>query len=260
MSDNEKPHRVEGLVSAHLQEGFDVRCEWGLTGMAALAPASDVVVVVDVLSFTTCVDVATAAGAVVLPYRFKDDSASDFALRSRALLASSRDGRGYSLSPASLVGIPAGTRLVLPSPNGATISLAAPGTRTIAGCLRNATAVARAAARSGDRVAVVPCGEKWPDGSLRPSLEDWLGAGAVVAALDGSKSPEATAAERMFAAAGGDLKELVRSCASSREIIDRGFAADVELAADFDCSDAVPVLEDGEYRAGGSSGAVPVKS
>lgn len=181
--------------------------------------------------------------------RFKDDTASDFALRSRALLASSRDGRGYSLSPASLVGIPAGTRLVLPSPNGATISLAAPGTRTIAGCLRNATAVAHAAARSGDRIAVVPCGEKWPDGSLRPSLEDWLGAGAVVAALDGSKSPEATAVGRMFAAAGGDLKELVRTCASSREIIDRGFAADVELAMDLDCSDAVPVLGHGEYRA-----------
>lgn len=249
MNGNEKPHRAEDVVPAHVQEGFDVRCEWGLSGIAALAPASDVVVVVDVLSFTTCVEVAAASGAVVLPYRFKDDTASDFAARSDALLASSRDGRGYSLSPASLVGIPGGTRLVLPSPNGATISLAAPATRTVAGCLRNATAVAREAARSGARIAVVPCGERWPDGSLRPSLEDWLGAGAVVAALDGSKSPEATTAERMFAAAGGDLKQLVRSCASAREIIDRGFAADVDLAVDFDCSDVVPVLENGQYRA-----------
>lgn len=249
MSRNEQPHRAEGVVPAHVQQGFDVRCEWGLSGIAALAPASDVVVVVDVLSFTTCVEVATANGAVVLPYRFKDDTASDFAVRSDALLASSRDGRGYSLSPASLVGIPAGTRLVLPSPNGATISLAAPGTRTIAGCLRNATAVARAAARSGTRIAVVPCGERWPDGSLRPSLEDWLGAGAVVAALDGAKSPEALAAERMFTAAGGEAKDLLRSCASAREIIDRGYAADVELAVDFDCSDVVPVLENGQYHA-----------
>ena len=249
MSGSEKPHRAEGVVPAHVQEGFDVRCEWGLSGIAALAPASDVVVVVDVLSFTTCVEVATASGAVVLPYRFKDDTASDFAVRSDALLASSRDGRGYSLSPASLVGIPAGTRLVLPSPNGATISLAVAGTRTIAGCLRNATAVARAAARSGARIAVIPCGERWPDGSLRPSLEDWLGAGAVIAALDGSKSPEATSAERMFTAVASEVKKLVRSCASAREIIDRGFPADVELAVDFDCSDVVPVLENGQYRA-----------
>lgn len=249
MCKNDIPHRAEGVVPAHVQAGFDVRCEWGLRGIEALAPTSDVVVVVDVLSFTTCVEVATANGATVLPYRFKDDTASAFAARSRALLASSRDGRGYSLSPASLRQIPAGTRLVLPSPNGATISLAAPGKRLFAGCLRNATAVARAAAGAGTRVTVIPCGERWPDGSLRPALEDWLGAGAVVAALDGAKSPEAAAAERLFATAGADLKEIVRSCASGREIIDRGFAADVDLATEFDCSDVVPVLKNGEYSA-----------
>ena len=76
-----------------------------------------------------------------------------------------------------------------------------------------------------------------------------MGAGAVIAALDGSKSPEATAAERMFAAVGTDLKELVGSCASSREITDRVSPADVKLAVDFDCSDVVPVLENGQYRA-----------
>lgn len=231
-----------------MQAGFDVRCDWGLAGIGALAPDSDVVIVVDVLSFTTCVEIATANGAVVLPHPFRDATAGDFAARSGARLASSRAGRGYSLSPASLLDIRAGTRLVLPSPNGATVSLAAPGARTLAGCLRNATAVARTAARAGARVAVVPCGERWPDGSLRPALEDWLGAGAVIAALDGRKSPEATAAERVFAAA-GDLTELVGGCASARELIDRGFGADVRLAAELDCSDAVPVLEGGEYRA-----------
>ena len=249
MSENQKRHRAESIAPAHTQAGFDVRCEWGLPGIKALAPTSDVVIVVDVLSFTTCVEVATANGAAILPYRFRDETATDFATRSRALLASSRDGQGYSLSPASLVEIPPGTRLVLPSPNGATISLAAPDARTTAGCLRNATAVAHAAGRSGARISVIPSGEKWPDGSLRPALEDWLGAGAVIAALNRSKSPEATAAERMFLAAGDELHQLVRSCASAREITDRGFAKDVELAVDFDCSDAVPVLENGVYRA-----------
>ena len=116
MKSDRKPHRAEGVVPAHVQAGFDVRCEWGLAGITELAPTSDVVIVVDVLSFTTCVQVATANGATVLPYRFRDDTASDFAASSGALLASSRDGRGYSLSPASLLGIPAGTRLALPSP------------------------------------------------------------------------------------------------------------------------------------------------
>ena len=243
------PHRAVDVVPAHVQAGFDVRCEWGLPGIDALAPTSDVVGIVDVLSFTTCVEIATTNGAVVLPYRFRDATAADFAARSRALLASSRDGPGYSLSPASLLQIPTGTRLVLPSPNGATISLAAPQARVVAGCLRNATAVAHAAAHSGSRVAVIPCGEKWPDGSLRPALEDWLGAGAVIATLDGSKSPEATAAERMFVTANNDVAELVRSCASAREIVDRGFASDVELAVEIDCSDVVPVLKNGEYSA-----------
>ena len=87
------------------------------------------------------------------------------------------------------------------------------------------------------------------DGKVSAQHEDWLGAGAVVAALDGAKSPEAIAAERLFATAGAGLKELVRSCASGREIIDRGFAADVDLATEFDCSDVVPVLGNGEYSA-----------
>ena len=94
MSENQQRHRAESIVSAHIQAGFDVRCEWGLPGIKALAPTSDVVIVVDVLSFTTCVEVATANGAAILPYRFRDDSATDFATRSRALLASSRDGQG----------------------------------------------------------------------------------------------------------------------------------------------------------------------
>ena len=49
--------------------------------MAGLAPA-DVTIVVDVLSFSTCVDVATARGAAILPYSWSDwndPSAAEFA-------------------------------------------------------------------------------------------------------------------------------------------------------------------------------------
>lgn len=48
------------------------------------------------------------------------------------------------------------------------------------------------------------------------------------------------------AAADSDLTALVRSCASGREIIERGFAADVEIAVEFDCGDVVPMLRNGE--------------
>ena len=51
----------------------------GLEGLLALQATSDAVVIVDVLSFSTAVDIALSKGASVLPYRWKDDSAKRFA-------------------------------------------------------------------------------------------------------------------------------------------------------------------------------------
>jgi 2-phosphosulfolactate phosphatase len=44
-----------------------VRFEWGLAGARVLASVSEVLVVVDVLSFSTAVEVALARGATVVP-------------------------------------------------------------------------------------------------------------------------------------------------------------------------------------------------
>jgi 2-phosphosulfolactate phosphatase len=164
------------------QAQYDVRCEWGPMGLKALAPISDVVILVDVLSFSTCVDVALSRGAAVIPCRWKDARAADLAAQRDALLAGPRGTDALSLSPASLRAMPADVRLVLPSPNGSALSMATGATPTFAGCLRNAAAVARAAAAIGRRIAVIPAGERWhsEDDSLRPALEDLLGAGALI--------------------------------------------------------------------------------
>ena len=231
------------------QREYDVRCEWGLHGVEILAPISDVVVIVDVLSFTTCVDIATANGAVVFPFRSGDAAASDYAHARNALLAGPRGAARapYSLSPASLLTVAAGVRLVLPSPNGSTLSLATGGTPSLAGCLRNSRAVAAHAQRLGRRVAVIPCGERWPDDSLRPAVEDLVGAGAIISHLAGSKSPEASAAQSVFAASRADLEGIVAPCASGQELIHRGFRTDVEQASRLDCSDTVPLLRGESY-------------
>lgn len=93
------------------QKAFMIRCEWGTCGVAQLAPESDAVVIVDVLSFTTCVEIAIGNGAVVYPYRWRDAAALAYTQAHDAVLASpERQGHtGYSLSPSSLLTIPSGT-------------------------------------------------------------------------------------------------------------------------------------------------------
>ena len=152
------------------QGSFDIRCEWGLEGLQELLPASRAVVIVDVLSFTTSVDIAAGNGALVYPFRSKDQTAAAYARSREAMLANATrefEGGGYSLSPSSLLDIPAGTALVLPSPNGSTLSLSTGDIPTFAG----------------------------------------------------------------------------------KELIGRGFTADVRHAAALDASGCVPVLKDGAYRA-----------
>jgi 2-phosphosulfolactate phosphatase len=157
------------------QADYDLRCEWGLEGLRALQATSDAVVIVDVLSFSTAVDIALSNGASVLPYRWKDESAKQFAAERGAILADGRSaGSTYTLSPASLRSIPPGTRLVLPSPNGSTLAFSARGVPVFTACLRNARAVAKLAASHGSRIAVVPAGEQWRNSALRPCVEDLM--------------------------------------------------------------------------------------
>lgn len=156
-----------------------------MQGVRSLAPHSDAAVIVDVLSFSTAVDVAVARGASILPYPWKDTSAEAYARSKGALLARARGASGgYSLSPASLEAIQPGETLVLPSPNGSTLSLAAAALApTYCACLRNARAVAAHLNLVAERIAIIAAGEQWDDGSLRPCIEDLMGAGAVIAGL-----------------------------------------------------------------------------
>lgn len=230
------------------QAEFDIRCEWGEKGVTELAPISDVVIIVDVLSFSSAVSIATVRGAIVYPFRGKGNEAAVFARSVGAELAGMRGGAGYTLSPVSLLTIPPGTRLVLPSPNGSTLTLAAGEQPTLAGCLRNARAVARTAVTLGKRIAVIPCGERWKeDGVLRPAIEDLIGAGAIIRHLPGSLSPEAQTALAAFERFAEDLYGTLSRCASGKELVARGHAEDVRQIARLDVTDTAPLLKDGAY-------------
>lgn len=232
------------------QSPYDVRFEWGERGLRALAGHAKLFVIVDVLSFSTCVAVACARGATVFPYLWRDERVVEFAAARRALVAGSRwNAGGYSLSPASLAAIPADARLVLPSPNGSQLSfLAAESGEVFAGSLRNASAVAARVRARGGPVAVIAAGERWAeDSSLRPAAEDLIGAGAIIARLHGSVSPEAALARAAYESAAPNLAGALRECASGVELAERGFERDVALAAELDASPVAPVLRDGAF-------------
>jgi 2-phosphosulfolactate phosphatase len=246
------------------QDDFQVRLDWGPIG--AKATQAEIAVVVDVLSFSTSVTVAVERGMEVLPYPWKGKQAAEFAAAHNAVLAVGRleatkqgAAPAPSLSPAALLACEAIPRLVLPSPNGSTIAraLIEVGSTVAAGCLRNASAVANwliPAAEAGQSIAVIAAGERWADDdSLRPALEDHLGAGAILSALascghgDGF-SPEAWAAAQLFDANVGMLAERLHDCVGGRELRSTGFGDDLHVAADLNASLEVPIIIDGAFH------------
>jgi 2-phosphosulfolactate phosphatase len=273
--------------TAFQQNEAQLRFDWGLAGaLAVTEPPGTAAVVVDVLSFATTVSVAGDLRLEIFPFPWRDDRAAAFAESVGATLAGGRRQPGPSLSPASLRAIdwqagmtpaadqPAadqlGTdlgagdfgRLVLPSPNGASICFALAERRplrlVLTGCLRNATAIAnwlvhQLATGRLPAVGLVAAGERWPDGSLRPAVEDLWGAGAILARIASAApqlrfAPEASAAAAAFAAVEAELAEQLAGCASGRELIEGGFAEDVAIAAELDGSTGVPVLDGGRFR------------
>jgi len=232
----------------------EVVCEWGLAGVEAWTSKAAAFVIVDVLSFSTAVSVAVDSAASIIPFPHHELEAAAAAAHARgAVMASPKRALGgqFSLSPSSLRNVSPGTKVLLPSPNGSLLSLATGAVPTFCGSLRNAAAVAKAAriAAGEGLVVVIAAGERWPNQSLRPAIEDWLGAGAVIDELGGLQSPEAALARASFAAAGPGLGALVRDSISGRELIDRGFEADVEIALEIRSSEVAPALIAGEYRA-----------
>lgn len=259
----------------HSQNRHPVRLEWGVEGALALTRyavergARLFAVVVDVLSFSTSVSVATDAGCAVYPYRWGQEGAQEFADERFATLAmrrsETRDG-GVSLSPRSIRDTAGLEALVLPSPNGSTITERLVGSEAvvIAGALRNRAAVGRwladhlVEATEGEAVVVlVPAGERWPDGSLRPAVEDLWGAGAVADAVlqalgahaaASSLSPEAEAARLAYLGVRLDVAGALAGCASGRELVESGWSRDVAIAGELDASTGVPVLHEGAFR------------
>lgn len=135
-----------GVGGPHSQCAYEIRFDWAGAGLTTIVAGLRTVVVVDVLSFSTTVEVACSRGVRVYPAPWSDDRAARLAQRLGAVLGGRRSSESaYTLSPVSFLQAPSATTVVLASPNGAEVSLAAAscGATVVAGCLRNAAAVAQ---------------------------------------------------------------------------------------------------------------------
>ena len=195
------------------QSSYQVRLDWGLAGLERLAEA-DVVVIVDVLHFSSTLADAVAAG-------------DDVDLSEAATWSSD------SVAPAIAVTAAAG---------GATV---------LVGSIRNATAVARAVQtiqetrQARTSVALIATGERDGSNDVRFAVEDQLGAGAIVSALTDlgidHTAPDAAVAAEGFRALRRALGHLVSASGSGRDAAD---APSVAGASRLDAVSAVPVLRD----------------
>lgn len=209
------------------QSAYQVRLDWGAAGLARLAPA-EIVVVVDVLRFSSTVIDAVGSGAEVVL----------------------RDAKNWSRNGAAVA------------------DAAAAGAVLLVGGIRNASAVALAVQTIQERrqmrasVAVIAAGELDTVGALRFAVEDQLGAGAVILALSDRgidhTAPDAAVAAEGFRALRGALRHLIGASGSGRELADGVTSTacireagltptSVTEAAVVDATDVVPVLHEGRF-------------
>ncbi|MCE9637535.1 MAG: 2-phosphosulfolactate phosphatase [Planctomycetes bacterium] len=243
--------------SRHAPLGTSVGLDWGHDGAARAAGRGDVLVVVDVLSFSSVAATAVHRGVELLPCGWDEDPVELAARHAAQTAVHRRDvpSRGrYSLSPLTFLDAPRGARVVLRSPNGATcVRHAGSVPELLVGSLLNARATAWAASDAAERtcrpITVLACGERWAapgsDGPLRFAVEDLLGAGAVLTGLeDRGLSPDAAAAVAAFRDAAPAMEQHLLRCESGCELVAAGYREDVRHAAQLDLyEEAVALVE-----------------
>ena len=244
------------MENVYSQSGFECRMEWGVRGVEEASARGDIIVIIDVLSFSSAVTTAVHHGVIIYPFsRVGDIEAFGKAVDAEVLLGrkEARElGRPSLSAPSFRDESNRGKRFFLSSLNGATCTKASQKVPALLiGCILNASAVARVANQlqkeKKANVTVIACGERWHGDDeehreLRPAIEDYLGAGAILSKLDGTKSPEARLCVTAFQNSKNELPELVWECASGRELREMAFEEDVSYPSQLDLLEDVPVL------------------
>lgn len=242
------------LLNPHIFSQNPYRCklDFGQWGTVQALARNDIVVIVDTLSFSTAVVTAVSHGGLIYPCSITEDSVK-LAQRLGSEVAVRRskvpyEGR-FSISPLTYVGITAGTKVVISSPNGGTCSSFAQTTSCLfIGSFINAKAIANAISKilkaTNLCVTIICCGERESAlsdyGETRMAIEDYLGAGAIFSYLEYEKSPEAFVCEGAFLHARKQLEAVLLDCGTGRKLCESGFSADVQHASRLNLYNSVP--------------------
>jgi 2-phosphosulfolactate phosphatase len=262
MLKKEMQEEVMKMNSFFDQSPYEVKLDWGIRGAREATKRKEIMIIVDVLSFSSTVIAAMENQAVIYPFAPPiNEEARNYANQIRAELVVGRaeaikTGK-RSLSPISFTVDDYGKSYVLCSLNGAACVEAAKRVPSLLiGSLRNARAVAEAAIElkkmTGKAITIIACGERWENAAsdeneLRPGIEDYLGAGAIISYINGSQSPEAFVCKQAFKASQQQLTELISKCGSGRELAERGFKEDVGFCMQLNQSSIVPILSQNKF-------------
>lgn len=238
------------------QSPYDCRIEWGKRGAREAAERGDIIIIVDVLSFSSTVISALKYGAVIYPYPPNLDGENYAAKLGAEYIIGRAEAAKMgkpTLSPVSFNREHTQKKYVLTSLNGAYCTwIASKVPALLIGSFLNASSVASVANKlrlqTNANITIIPCGEQWNDvmendDTLRPSMEDYLGAGAILSCLDGKKSPEAEVCIGAFLNGKLKLNELIWECGSGRELRQRGYGDDVKHCSRLNIFDIVPILD-----------------
>lgn len=236
------------------QNPYRCKLDFGQWGTAQALARKDIIVIVDTLSFSTAVVTAVAHGGLIYPCSIAEDSVM-LAQRLGAEVAVRRSEvphKGwFSLSPITYVGITAGTKIVIPSPNGGTCSASAQTAPCLfIGSFINAKAIANAISQvlktTNLCVTIICCGERELAlsnyGETRMAIEDYLGAGAILSYLKYEKSPEAYVCENAFLHTHKQLEAMLLDCCTGRKLRESGFVSDVQHASQLNLYSSVPIM------------------
>lgn len=237
------------------QSPFQCRMDWGPKGTYEAASRNDIIIIVDVLSFSSTVVSALHHGAIIYPFPMEGDVNTFGASIGAEVLFDRREGRKLdrpSLSPVSFNQTHKDKKFVLCSPNGATCTkLSGKVPALLIGSLLNAYAVAKVAnelqKRTKVNITVIACGERWDnvkenEDKLRPCIEDYLGAGAILNFLHGTKSPESKVCVAAFQNSRDQLEELIWESGSGKELRGKNFSKDIRHSSRLDVFQEVPIL------------------